>query len=401
MNKDSILDMFFNDILPSIAEGDLWIDGARYNINFNTVIYSGGSEKHMPRNLNPKLPILTIKDEGVFSHLLLEFMYEVMSRDIKWCKPNIKISTKNEEIRYFLATMWTNMTASDFSDPEMFLRRYISFLRDETFTDLDITSGPIEKLGDCHLEISNVEEISCLETPYAMRVIIKGDDGQCLLLPDVKYGIEDVNGEKKAFIYAVQYDEKVRKIFDQDKSKQAKINRCLYKVDQDIPKDELDKKKGTQLEGIDSEENIVDVTPSALVSLTVALSLLADMGITKISVASYMPLRWDAKTALFERRISNLKEDDLGYPDQIINEMEQEFYGEQQRIQRNATDKLIRNFRRIEYHFNGLDITAFPIDVDDSMHLKLDADFKAYNPDHLLGEVSTVIMNYEKGNKVK
>ena len=40
-------------------------------------------------------------------------------------------------------------------------------------------------------------------------------------------------------------------------------------------------------------------------------------------------------------------------------------------IQRNLSDKLIRNFRRLAYHFNNINILSYPYEVDEMMHFKL------------------------------
>lgn len=289
MNKDSILDLFLNDILPSIATCELKVEDTVYNIRFNTAIYNNGDVKYIANIHNPELPTLIITKMEDFSHLLLQFVDEVMNANIKWCTPYISVSSKEAEIKYFLSLMWSNMTINDFINPEEYIKRCISFLKDETFKDLAVSSGPIEKLDNCYLEVSNIEEKSCYETPYAMRITIADHEGHRFVLPDVKYGIENVGDEKRAYIYTVQYDSKMKDENETEKKLRSKINRLLYKVDQDISKEELNKKMTTQ--GIEAvtEENIVDVTPSSLVSLTVALSLLAKEGITEVLAPSYLP----------------------------------------------------------------------------------------------------------------
>jgi hypothetical protein len=399
MNKEGILNLFFNDILPSIARNDLRIEDAIYNIRFNAAIYNDSNVKYIANIHNPDLPTLTIKNIDLFSHHLINYINEVMASDLTCCKPYIDVSTEESKIKYFLSLMWVNMTSNDFLDPVAYLKRYTSFLQDRTFENLKTTSEPIEKLDGCHLEILNIEEKACYETTYAMRVLICDPANENnFVLPDVKYGIEDDNGIKKAYIYAIQYDHKMRDTSANNKKFTSKINRLLYKVNQDIPQEELDKKMGTQETDAFADENIIDVTPSSLVSLTVTLSLLASEGIKKIVVPSYLPLRWDAKSVMYERKIERFKE--AGYDEAKLDAIANEFRKDQLHIQRNVTDKLLRNFRRLEYHFDGINVTAYPQDVDDNMHVDIDPNFHAHNDNHLLNNIVSTI-NYKNNHKIK
>ncbi|MDD2203183.1 MAG: hypothetical protein PHD78_02225, partial [Bacilli bacterium] len=138
---------------------------------------------------------------------------------------------------------------------------------------------------------------------------------------------------------------------------------------------------------------------SALLSLTVALSLFTKAGIRDILVPGYLPLRWDAKKVMYERKLNYYK--NLGLDQSKIVDKEEEFKEEQFRIQRNITDKLLRNFERIQFHFRGLDTLFYPLERDDFMHLNLDNNFNAYNNEHLLSQISELIVNNEISPKRK
>lgn len=397
MNNESILEMFFNDVLPSIAKNELMVEDAVFNINFNTAIYSN-NERHFVANIhNDAVPTLMIKNVSSFSKLLLQLINDMMHKDLKWCIPYFDVTTEEAKLKYFLSLIWSNMSANDFANVEDYLRRYISFINDETYVDLKMVTSPIAKLNNYHLEITNVEERNCEETPYALRVVVADEGNNRFVLPDVKYGIEDHDGHKRVYIYAVQYNSKMQEENEEQKKFRMKINRLLYKVDEDISKEELAHKMETQNDNHSGDENIVDVTPSALVSLTASLSLFAVSGFNDIIVPSYLPLRWDAKKIMYERRIKYYRS--KGYNEEELTKMQQDFDAEQYRIARNIIDKHIRNFRRLDYHFDGIDINAYPLEVDDFMHINI-GDFKAYNPDHLLGEVSDAVRAYDKGEKV-
>lgn len=102
---------------------------------------------------------------------------------------------------------------------------------------------------------------------------------------------------------------------------------------------------------------------------------------------------------MYERKLNHYRE--TGYSQEQLATIENEFEEEQIRIQRNITDKLLRNFRRIDYHFDGLGINAYPLDKDDFMHLDLNSNFQANNSDHILSQIANAVSDYEKGNKQK
>jgi hypothetical protein len=289
------------------------------------------------------------------------------------------------------------MTANDFIDPENYLRRCISFIKDETFKDFSISGNPIEILNNSHLEISNSEDKTCHSTPYFFRMAIVDDEDHCFNLPDVYYAIEQVDNTKRAYIYAVQHDHKMDKMNDANIKYCKKINFLLYKTDRDIPKEELDKKNLNQDTSTWGEENIVVVSRPALVSLTATISLLHDLGFAEIMIPSYLPIHWNAKSIMHERKLAKYCRE--GYTEEQLVTLKNEWEEEQLRIQRNVTEKLIRNFRRLDFHFDGLNITAYPQDIDDFMHVKLDDDLKPNNPDHILAQISESInYNKEKGH---
>jgi hypothetical protein len=289
------------------------------------------------------------------------------------------------------------MTANDFIDPENYFRRCISFIKDETFKDFSISGNPIEILNNSHLEISNSEDKTCHSTPYFFRMAIVDDEDHCFNLPDVYYAIEQVDNTKRAYIYAVQHDHKMDKMNDANIKYCKKINFLLYKTDRDIPKEELDKKNLNQDTSTWGEENIVVVSRPALVSLTATISLLHDLGFAEIMIPSYLPIHWNAKSIMHERKLAKYCRE--GYTEEQLVTLKNEWEEEQLRIQRNVTEKLIRNFRRLDFHFDGLNITAYPQDIDDFMHVKLDDDLKPNNPDHILAQISESInYNKEKGH---
>jgi len=72
-----------------------------------------------------------------------------------------------------------------------------------------------------------------------------------------------------------------------------------------------------------------------------------------------LPFRWNTKKRTIMKKYSDNKE-------ALKENLE-----DQERIQRNLTDKLIRNFRRLEFHLPGLLITSYPMELDSKLHICL------------------------------
>lgn len=90
------------------------------------------------------------------------------------------------------------------------------------------------------------------------------------------------------------------------------------------------------------------------------ISYLYNNGYNNIIVPSLLVERWNAK------RISNLlkirmKKMDDNSAKEIINN--------QDYIQQNLTNKLIRTFLRLGCHYNNMDVLSFPFELDSCLHI--------------------------------
>lgn len=95
-----------------------------------------------------------------------------------------------------------------------------------------------------------------------------------------------------------------------------------------------------------SDENIKDVSVSSIVALTLFTSFLQDISCNEMIVKSNFPIRNMAK--MNNSRVP---------------------YDEFVRICNNTINKYYRNFRRLSYHFPELEITSYPYELDNSMHI--------------------------------
>jgi hypothetical protein len=386
--KEKILDTFYNSVLPNIVKGDLTIDGIIYDVHFNVSIFENSKFTYFGDIYDEKAPTLVIKNINTFSDAIADFVLDMLNEDLEWKKPYFDIADLNEKVRYFLSSMWINMTSTDFEEPEKYIRRYISFLSDETFKNLNVKTDYIEGLDNHYIQIENIEDKNCSETPYVLRIKISDDNNNHFYLPDVKYAIEEKFGEKTVYIYAIQYNYKMKTQNDNVKSNTNKINRLLYKINQDLPESELNKKMQTQ-EYYNADENIIDVTPSTIISLITSLSLFDNYDIKKVIIPCGFPVRWNAQCLKYDRKI---KKQSVGLSNSVVDKIIEDYEEEQDRIGRNIIDKMIRNFRRLEYHFNGIKISSFPYDVDSFMRVDLN-DIYAYNENHMLNSIFENVNN--------
>ena len=122
---------------------------------------------------------------------------------------------------------------------------------------------------------------------------------------------------------------------DNKKDKYSKIiSRLLYKLNSNITESEefIQYKKGVSDY---YPENISDISPSFVLSLTIMMSLLQKEGITEVICVPYLKVKY-----LSRLLVSNNANTDLQNRCDFIK--------------KNATDKFIRTFRRVANHISGL-----------------------------------------------
>lgn len=250
--------------------------------------------------------------------------------------------------KYTIATVLSNMTLEDFDRPVDFFNRRIAFLQDSTLDEFKITRDiGYSKMLDANIEVEIRNEPIFMETPYGVYTsIVKYEDGERLSysLPVVRLGICG----SKVYIYAVQNDQ-VEEAKDTP-LKQAffkQIKRKLYAVGAGLSHEERE---------IKTIDNIHEVSPSSLVSLIITLGLLKSRGVSLIVAYPLLINRYNA-TLIYSKeeykRLITMK-DDL-YKD-ILNHLAY-LRKNLDVIQANISEKFIRNFRRIAYHFDGIEVS--------------------------------------------
>lgn len=377
-NRKIIKSIFFNEIIKEALNGEVKIllkdrheqEEFIFNVGFNTKeTFSGDSFK----------PTLIIDDKEKFIDLLCEY--------IKLCDGYNNFFKKYDiegRIKGYLTVMWSNATYEDFANPCAYIQKLINFYENKLCSDeVTIYNQNVDSLNNSDILIKDVKQDIRMETPYAFTPILKSHEDE-YELPTISYGIDN----DICYIYAIQNKQK-----EINSSYQKKIKRILYKLNGgvlDLETDEyLDYKNGDDY----YPENISDVSPASILSLSIFLDVLKNAGINKVNVITLLPIRVEARTKAFKKRYQYKKEYSK-LTDKELEKLLLEYERENLRTSQNSSDKLIRNFRRLEAQTGNCQIISFPMEFDEYLHLSV-KDYK-YGSNEILDDVIKKDYNISK-----
>lgn len=368
------INVFYDEIINEASTGrvDCFF---MMNLLFSTYIREENKTIEAKKNDDGRylIPRLVIKNKDNFNKLLTEYLALARKKyDLSIYQDELTFADVEnyEQVinKIILTTLWANATYDDFSESEEFLRKQIAFLKDETFSEYEEPTiiGYSETLGG-YVEVENIQETILNETPNSLKIsVIEPETNERYTFPLVRYGIED----NKCYIYAVQKNKR----YDEENKFKKKVNRRLFQIGEnfDIKNDTYENY---------GEGNLKDVSASFVVASNIALGLLASKGITDIVVPSILIERWNAKeTGIIVK--SKREENSQEYIDSNKEE--------HNKIQNNLTEKLLRTFLRIVSHNKTFNVTAYPFDIDSSLHIKtseeLDCNNTLLNETFLIGE---------------
>lgn len=365
--RELIKSIFFDEIINEAKIGEIKIEindqENTFNVGFNSCV-EGVLESG---NFGDSKPILMINNKEQLIDYLEQYFNECDKHDNNFS--DCKLKTR---IKIYLTLIWSNATYEDFANPLSFIKRRVEFYQNNVFDfDSKEFSEEIEVLENSKIKIYNKLQDIRQETPYVFKPVIEcGDDS--FSLPRISYGIS--NGE--CYIYAIQANKK-----KDMNSYEKRINRKLYKINDGVFDAENDEYKDYVNGAEYHPENISEISPSAILSMIIFLNTLSNYGIGKIKVISLLPVRYNSKELAFakkyeyELRNKKLSENEL-------KKLLLEYKKENLRIQTNLSEKMIRNFRRIEHHFYNCVITAYPMEFDEYLHMNV-REFKIGNNDFL------------------
>ena len=380
----------FLELVKEACSGKVIVDGEEWPYSFNTII----EDKDFYENEN-NLSTLVIKDLDK----LIEKLEEYITLELILERKTLKIYSGKEEdrIKWLISNLFANMTTEDFLNPIAFIDKYMAFLKDKTFDYLDegITVN-LPRVKDSELEIKREQNNTSMETPNRITLTLKrkGEELTTFKLPSIYYAVREENNKKVCYIYSVMNKDN-KKLNESELKFQKQINRLLYKLNDGVVdseeyyeyKEALKRKEEKESQGEEVTEeiyypegNISDITNSFLFSLNIFMSLLQKEGIETVKVVTYLPVRYNSRAIAAEK-----------------SPKKKEFQERNDMIQTNATNKLIRTFRRLAHQNDALEITMYPYEYDEFLTISLRSRDKEL--DNMLLEESNDIINSEVKEK--
>ena len=380
----------FLELVKEACSGKVIVDGEEWPYSFNTII----EDKDFYENEN-NLSTLVIKDLDK----LIEKLEEYITLELILERKTLKIYSGKEEdrIKWLISNLFANMTTEDFLNPIAFIDKYMAFLKDKTFDYLDegITVN-LPRVKDSELEIKREQNNTSMETPNRITLTLKrkGEELTTFKLPSIYYAVREENNKKVCYIYSVMNKDN-KKLNESELKFQKQINRLLYKLNDGVfdseeyyeYKEALKRKEEKEAQGEEVTEeiyypegNISDITNSFLFSLNIFMSLLQKEGIETVKVVTYLPVRYNSRAIAAEK-----------------SPKKKEFQERNDMIQTNATNKLIRTFRRLAHQNDALEITMYPYEYDEFLTISLRSRDKEL--DNMLLEESNDIINSEVKEK--
>lgn len=338
------------EVLKEACEGSIKIDDLEYNINFNTFI------SHEP---------LLINDNNSFSinisnlDLLVEKIKEYLLLETKLDRKKYSFLSEKDSIKLLILYLFINASTKDLNDINQYVEKYISFLKDNLFEE-EILLRNSNLFEEDILKINRVKQSVFMETPYKieMSLMDKNNFDKEFVLPEISYAITEENGEKICYVYSIMNKNKETKDETAEQIKyKRRISRLLYKLDKgifDIETEEFREYKEGESDYY--PENVSDVSVSAVLSLYIFINLIKNH-VSKIKAVPYLPMRY------LSRENANEKFKDI--------DKKEELETRNNDIQRNATDKFIRTFRRVSLYIPEMTIDSYPYEYDEFLNCSL------------------------------
>lgn len=192
---------------------------------------------------------------------------------------------------------------------------------------------------------------SNLEAPYRMKIMLSNDE-DTFELPRITFGFDN---NKNVHVFAIQ-----NKPTKEKTPLYKKLDRHFRAVNKDVP----------------PEEDIANISPSALVAFTIFSTYMENCGFKNYKVHSYMPLRYQS------------------HLNRVLYKSGKEEEAEQEadRIEFNATNKLINVMLRFQHHFPKTQL--FFDDNDNTLSLVVDTKEKDKN--NIISNIAEIVENAEQ-----
>ncbi len=289
------------------------------------------------------LPYIIIGDINRCEKVLREFVSAVKESDSYYNIFNRDAFdgiSENIKIRALFESALVNATNSDLNYIENFFENQTAFVKNERLKPLQTLGLVGEAFSDELYVMLKRSELE-YETPYCITFMLKN---KIVELPNLRLGVDNDN---VAHILAVQ------------SSQNAQISRENTQELQDYVKKIIPKSSSFRF-----------YNPLHLVSLFMGMGILKGLGITKVEVADYLPLRY-LKTSLNKH----------------MSDEERENY------QRRLTDKNLFTYMRLATVVDGIDVLHYAGDGE-SLILDISGDLSCESD--TLQQIYEMCLNYAK-----
>lgn len=322
-------------------------------------------------NENAETPVMVVNDYKKF----FEYLRQAYERHIELYFQRRKDSTgfNRWEKNNFFELIWLRATPQDFNNPEEFLKKQAEMIKDTTFEKYDEETylGKLECLNNHVVCIKNGIARTWDENFRQMEITIYDKEHYNnkelwnrphYTLPVIRYGIYEKDGKKICSIGSIQHE---RGSSDEESLKK-RIDREKYKVNKDIP-----------------EEDIYKVEPKNLIALSIFTNLLHKEGITDIEVPSMYVLDYEYHRKRNKYLLKEFKEEWTKgvwgkerrekYPEEYEKAYKEflKMFRKQDLISEIKTERQLLTARRLLKHYPKANITAYPEEIDNYMHMQI------------------------------
>ena len=285
-------------------------------------------------------PVVHINNMNEFKRVFNEYV-KYASEFYKEDKDYYDLSNKGF-YKKLLLDLLASASVTDLYDFEKYVYKKTLMIKDDLIKEINTEVG---KYLDYNINLNISKTMSNLEAPYKAKFIFKGVDGN-FTLPSITFGVI----RNKAYIMAIQFKGDVKA-----NSTSKKLDRYFRKVNKDV----------------DESTDIANVSPNALVALTLFNSYLKQIGVKEVEATCFMPIRYNTNKINYMRK-TKIESDEYDH------------------IQFNITNKFMNLFNRYAYHFNN----DVEFDNYDIMHLELND--KKINRDNIIYELDKCMKSNNK-----
>ena len=272
------------------------------------------------------------------------------------------------EMENLFKYIWLRATPDDFNNPEEFLRKQVQMSQDTTFEKYneEVCLGKEKDLDDNILCIKNEIARTWDENSRQIEIIIydkKYYDNTQLFnrphysLPIIRYGIYEKDGKKVCQIGSIQ-----NKNFEDEKNDvKKKIEREKYKLNKNV-----------------DIEDVISIEPKNILALSLFINILNNEGITEIEVPSIYVLDYEYHKKRGKKLIEDLEKE---WPEERRENHSERYerelkyakdnYGKEDLISEIKTERFVRTFKRLLYHYPNGTINSYPGELDSYFHLNI------------------------------